>query len=91
MYNRVKNASKQEKSFIIGTEMGLLERMAEDFPEKNYYPIREKLICYNMKKHTMELIKYVLENLDDKNFEVKVPQEIAKNALKPIEKMLELS
>ena len=91
MYNRVKNASKQESTFIIGTEMGLLERMAEDFPKKNYYPIREKLICYNMKKHTLELIKYVLENLDDKNFEVKVPREIALNALKPIEKMLKLS
>ena len=91
MYNRVKNAVKQEKTFIIGTEMGLLERMAEDFPNKNYYPIREKLICYNMKKHTLELIKYVLENLEDKTFEVKVPREIALNALKPIEKMLELS
>jgi len=91
MYNRVKNASKQEKTFIIGTEMGLLERMAEDFPQKNYYSIREGLICYNMKKHTIELIKYVLENLDDKNFEVKVPEEIAKKALKPIEKMLKLS
>ena len=91
MYNRVKNAAKQEKNFIIGTEMGLLERIAEDFPTRNYYPIREKLICYNMKKHTLELIKYVLENLEDKTFEVKVPREIALKALKPIEKMLELS
>jgi quinolinate synthase len=91
MYNRVKKASKHETTFIIGTEMGLLERMVEDFPKKNYYPIREKLICYNMKKHTLELIKYVLENLEDKTFEVKVPREIASNALKPIEKMLELS
>ena len=41
-----------------------------------------------MKKHNLELIKYLLENLDDKNHEVKVPSDIAKKALKPIEKML---
>ena len=91
MYNRVKNAKIEETTFIIGTERGLLERMAEDFPEKKFFPIREKLICYNMKKHTLELIKYVLENLDDKTYEVKVPEKIANRALRPIEKMLELS
>jgi quinolinate synthase len=44
-----------------------------------------------MKKHTIELVKYVLEHLDDKQFEVKVPSIIAQKALKPINKMLEYS
>ena len=44
-----------------------------------------------MKKHNLELIKYILENLNDKAFEVKVPPNIAKRAIKPIEKMLEYS
>ena len=44
-----------------------------------------------MKKHNLELIKYVLENLDDKSFEVKVPPKIANLALKPIEEMLKHS
>jgi quinolinate synthase len=44
-----------------------------------------------MKKNTIELMKYVLEHLDDKMFEVKVPSDIANKALKPIEKMLEYS
>jgi quinolinate synthase len=44
-----------------------------------------------MKKHNLELIKYILENLDDKTFEVKVPSRIAKRAIKPIEKMLNYS
>ncbi|MBY9004252.1 MAG: quinolinate synthase NadA [Candidatus Lokiarchaeota archaeon] len=91
MYNRVKNSKIEEKKFIIGTEDGLMKRMAEDFPDKQFYPIREKLICYNMKKHTLELIKYVLENLDDPMFEVKVPAEIAEKAIFPIVKMLEIS
>jgi quinolinate synthase len=91
MYNTVKNNASNEKEFIIGTEIGLLERMAQDFPDNNFYPVMDKLICYNMKKHSLELIKYALENLDDKAFEIKVPTEIAMKAIKPIEKMLDYS
>jgi quinolinate synthase len=91
MYKRVKNSDSNEDEFIIGTEMGLLERLSQDFPNKTFYLAKEKLICYNMKKHNLELIKYLLENLDDKTHEVKVPPEIAKRALDPIEKMLEYS
>jgi len=36
-------------------------------------------------------VKYVLEHLDEKMFEVKVPSDIAKKALIPIERMLEFS
>ncbi|MFX0022623.1 MAG: quinolinate synthase NadA [Candidatus Hermodarchaeota archaeon] len=91
MYNRVKNSSSKEKEFIIGTEIGLIQRMAQDFPEKKFYPVKDKLICYNMKKHNLEGIKYLLENSDDKTFEIKVPPEIAQRAIKPIEKMLDYS
>jgi len=91
MYNRVKNSKNQDEKFIIGTEDGLLQRMAKDFPNKQFYPIKEKLICYNMKKHTLELIKHVLQNLNDPIFEVKVPSKIAKKAFVPLEKMLQLS
>ena len=44
-----------------------------------------------MKKNTLELTKHVLENLDDKTFEIKVPSDIAKRAIATIERMLELS
>ena len=91
MYNTVKNSRFEDKEFIVGTEIGLIERMGQDFPDKNFYPVKDKLICYNMKKHNLELIKYILENLDDNAFEVKVPTEIANRALKPIEKMLDFS
>ena len=91
MYNYVKGSSSKTDEFIIGTEVGLLERLAQDFPDKNFYLAKNRLICYNMKKHSLELIKYILENLDDKTFEVKVPFEVAERAIKPIEKMLEYS
>lgn len=91
MYNLVRDSSSNNEEYIIGTEKGLLERMAMDFPSKTYYLLTNKLICYNMKKNTLELTKHVLEHLDDKRYEVKVPSDIAKRALKPIEKMLEYS
>ena len=91
MYRYAKESPSEIQDFIIGTEEGLLERMAQDFPNKNFYVAKEKLICYNMKKHNLELIKYLLENPEDKNHEVKVPTEIAKRALIPIEKMLSIS
>jgi len=91
MYNYVRENSSSINEFIIGTEVGLLERLNQDFPENKYYLAKEKLICHNMKKHNLELIKYLLENLEDKNFEVKVPTKIAKRAIKPIEKMLNFS
>jgi quinolinate synthase len=91
MYKKVKSSNLNENEFIIGTEVGLLERMVQDFPDKLFYLAKEKLICYNMKKHNLELIKYLLENLDDKAHEIKVPPKIAEQALRPIEKMLEYS
>ncbi|MFX0105097.1 MAG: quinolinate synthase NadA [Candidatus Hodarchaeota archaeon] len=91
MYNYVRDSSSEVKEFIIGTEVGLLERMSQDFSDKSFYLAKDRLVCYNMKKHNLELIKYLLENLDDRAFEVKVPVEIAKKALKPIEKMLDYS
>jgi quinolinate synthase len=91
MYNLVKTSSQDENEFIIGTEKGLLERLTQDFQHKKFYPVKDKLICYQMKKHNLELIKYLLENPDDEAFEVRVPPEIAKRALNPIEKMLDYS
>jgi quinolinate synthase len=91
MYNAVKISSLEDREFIIGTEKGLIHRIAKDFPDKNIYMAMNKLVCYNMKKNTLELMKYILENLDDKMHHVKVPSDIAERALKPIEKMLEYS
>jgi len=91
MYRYVKESPSEINEFIIGTEIGLLERMMADFPTNKYYLASDKMICYNMKKHNLELIKYLLENLDNKSFEVKVPKKIAERALDPINKMLDYS
>jgi quinolinate synthase len=91
MYNRVKNSHPDEIKFIIGTECGMMERMAIDFPNKKFFLIRDKLTCFNMKKNELTQIEYLLNNLDDERHEVIVPSRIAERALKPINKMLNYS
>lgn len=95
MYNYVKEGSKSQNEFIIGTEKGLLDRLSADFPQKDFHLPSEKLICKDMKKNKLKTIKDILldiqsgKNVDE--FEIKVPEDIAKRALTPIEKMLEYS
>jgi quinolinate synthase len=91
MYKKVKESSSHQEEFIIGTEKGLLERLSQDFPDNIFYLAKEKMICYDMKKNNLQSIKDILEHLDDKPNEIKVPSEIAKKALIPIERMLEYS
>ncbi|MFX0071135.1 MAG: quinolinate synthase NadA [Candidatus Hermodarchaeota archaeon] len=91
MYNFVKQNSSKEDEFLIGTEVGLLERLAMDFLKNKFHLIKIKMVCNEMKKNNLESIKYLLENLDNNSLEIKVPKNISQKAIKPINKMLKYS
>lgn len=76
------------KSFIIATEEGVIDRLKRDFPEKEFIPVKENIICPNMKMTSLEDILEVLEN---ENNEIFVDEEIAPKAVKCIDRMLEVS
>jgi len=85
----IKYAAQSDKNeFIIGTESGIIHRLEKENPGKKFYPAAPHLVCPNMKKITLEKIYLALENMQ---YEIKVPDHIAKLARKPIEKMLELN
>ncbi|HBY73956.1 MAG TPA: quinolinate synthase, partial [Candidatus Kerfeldbacteria bacterium] len=46
-------ASSPADEFIIGTEVGIIERMKRDVPSKRYYPLKETAVCEYMKKITL--------------------------------------
>jgi len=73
------------KEFIIGTEAGLVYRLKQDNPDKEFYLASERAVCPNMKRTTLEKVLWALEELKD---EVKVPEEIRKKAHLAIERML---
>lgn len=84
--NFAKNSTN--KSFIIATEEGVVDRLKRDFPEKEFIPVKENIICPNMKMTSLEDILNVLEN---ENNEIFVNENIAQRAVKCIDRMLEVS
>ncbi|MFC1674919.1 quinolinate synthase NadA [Candidatus Omnitrophota bacterium] len=77
----------EAKEMIIGTEVGLVYRLKEDNPTKEFYPASERAVCPNMKLITQEKILMSLEGLKE---EVRVPDAIRRRARRAIDKMLEI-
>jgi quinolinate synthase len=75
------------KEFIVGTETGIIHRLKQDNPSKEFYPASERAVCPNMKRTTQEKILWALENMRE---EVRVSDEIRRKALRPIQRMLEI-
>jgi quinolinate synthase len=73
------------KTFIIGTEMGILYRLKKDNPEKRFILPSKSLICPNMKLTSLEDVVVSLREM--KNV-VSVPEEIRAKAKKALDKML---
>lgn len=78
----------KNNQFLIATEVGILYRMREENPSKDFIPIKSDAICKYMKKITVEKVHNSLVN---DVYEVKVPEKIARKALIPIERMLAIS
>lgn len=77
----------EAKEIIVGTEVGLIHRLKEDNPRKEFYPASERAVCPNMKRSTQEKILWALEELKP---EIRVADEIRRRAKKAIDRMLEI-
>jgi quinolinate synthase len=75
------------KTSIVGTEEGLLHRLRKDNPEKQFILAYEGAICPNMKLNTLERLYVALK---EEKHVVAVPEPIAEQARKALERMLEL-
>lgn len=76
------------KRFIIVTEVGLVDRLRREFPDKEFIPALETAVCKQMKKHTLEKLYLALR---DKKHVVRVPPNIATKVRAATERMLEIS
>jgi quinolinate synthase len=75
------------REFIVGTEAGLIYRLKQDNPDKEFYLASERAVCPNMKRTTQEKVLWALEELKE---EVRVSDEIRKKARLAIERMLKI-
>ncbi len=78
-------AQTDAKQVVVGTETGLLHRLSQENPDKEFIPLLKRAVCPNMKMITLEKIAWALEELQHK---VEVTGEDAQKAKKAILAML---
>jgi len=86
MMNHVQNSGSND--FVVATETGILYRMKQQNPTKNFVPASVKAECEFMKMITLDK---VYDSLLNEKYEVKVPKNIADKARLAIERMLAIS
>ena len=86
MMKHVKNSTARD--FVVATETGILYRMRQQNPGKNFVPASENAECQYMKMINLEK---VYDSLIEDKYEIKVPKEIANKARLSIERMLAIS
>lgn len=78
--------SSTAKEFIIGTEVGLIYRLKKENPDKAFYPLKNTMICPNMKVTTLESVLLALKEM---KYVVKVPEDIRIRAKEAVDRMFE--
>lgn len=76
------------KTFLIGTEEGVLHPLRKQNPDKEFQLISDNFICPDMKKTTLET---VIETMQTKNNVVTVPEETRIKAKQAIDRMLAIT
>ena len=86
------------KQFIVATEAGILHELQRTCPDKEFIPVPPEISesglecscneCNYMKLNTLEKVYNCLKTMSP---QIEVDPEIAKEAVKPINRMLELS
>jgi quinolinate synthase len=85
----IKRATKSTaKTFVIATEIGVVERLQRDLKDKTFILASEKAVCPNMKWHHLEDI---LNALEKEQYEIFVDPEIARKAFNVIDKMIKIT
>ena len=85
----IQYASESDRQeFLIGTEIGVFCELKKRTPEKQFYTLTDQQICWDMKKITLEKVAEVLRNESN---EVQISETVRQQAMRPLERMLELA
>ncbi len=87
------SSQDSSETFIVATEPGVIHQMKKISPKKNFIPAPSTdgcacNICPHMKLNTLEKMVMALETLTP---EIKMDENLRLKALKPLQKMLDLS
>lgn len=87
-------AASDKKDFIVATESGILYEMRKKCPGKNFIPVPPEdgsCACNECNFMRLNTLEKLYNTLRFEWPEVQVPHDIAEKAVKPIERMLEIS
>ncbi|MGA2309347.1 MAG: quinolinate synthase NadA [Candidatus Bathyarchaeia archaeon] len=76
------------ETFIVGTEEGILHRLKKENPRKKFLLAYEEAVCPTMKLNTLDRLYMALK---EEKYVVTVPEPIAKQARKALERMFDLN
>ena len=79
--------NSENKEFIVGTESGILHRLHQVCPDKEFYLASERLVCPNMKLTTLAKVRDALIALSPR---ITVKEEIRLKAKEALDRMLAL-
>ena len=80
-------AKSTVQQFIVATEIGIIHALKKQNPEAEFYPASTRAVCPNMKKITVDK---VIASLEDKRYEITVPEHIRTRAKKSLDRMVEI-
>ena len=87
----------EEKRYLVVTESGILHEMQKACPEVEFIPVpavmddMTKCNCNECEYMRMITLQKLYDCLREENNEIFVDEQVAKDAIKPIKKMLEMS
>jgi len=80
-------ASSQARSFLLGTEAGILHRLTLHHPDKTFMVLSRALLCPNMKKTRLESVVRAMET---RQTVITVAEDIRLKAKRALDRMLEV-
>ncbi len=78
-------------SYIIGTELGVTEQLRRFHPDKKFYPLNQKAVCFAMKTTTLESVLDCLHKIETDEFTIELDKETIEKSQSAIKKMIEIS
>lgn len=79
--------NSENREFIVGTESGIMHRLHQVCPDKEFYLASERLVCPNMKLTTLAKVRDALKTLSPR---ITVKEEIRVRAKEALDRMLAL-
>ena len=75
------------RHFIVATEIEIIHALKKQNPEAEFIAASDRAVCPNMKKITLDK---VIGSLQDMQYKVTVPEDIAAKARKSLDRMVEI-